>query len=214
LAWRTPAVPPLVRLIHFLLRNLSHSLRLLAAVVNSLYSFWWDVTNDWGLNLFKLEAAKNRKRAPKALLLPRIYLNNVATSRDSSLDGDYSDIRYPPTHRDASRYPYRQSCSGLRPTVLYPRAVYPALVFVNFVLRLVWTAKLSTHFYTARDGSLVFFWLEVAEVLRRWLWVFLRIEWEVVRKLQEDSQPLHLDQDGRDESDSFEMVAAVSEKDS
>ena len=25
--------------------------RVLAVLVNSLYSFWWDVTNDWGLSL-------------------------------------------------------------------------------------------------------------------------------------------------------------------
>lgn len=43
--------------------------------------------------------------------------------------------------------------------------------------------KLSSHLHArAGEGSLIIFWLEVAEVLRRWMWVFLRVEWEVVKK--------------------------------
>lgn len=29
------------------------------------------------------------------------------------------------------------------------------------------------------------FWLEMAEILRRWMWVFVRVEWEVVKKTRE-----------------------------
>ena len=35
------------------------------------------------------------------------------------------------------------------------------------------------------SGALFFFWLEVAELLRRWIWVFFRVEWECVRKLND-----------------------------
>ena len=35
------------------------------------------------------------------------------------------------------------------------------------------------------SGALLFFWLEVAELLRRWLWVFFRVEWEYVQRLND-----------------------------
>lgn len=47
---------------------------------------------------------------------------------------------------------------------------------------MTWSIKLSSHLYSQSDGSVLIFWLEMAEVLRRWIWVFLRIEWEVVRR--------------------------------
>ena len=71
----------------------------------------------------------------------------------------------------------------MRATLLYPLPVYPPLIFLNLVLRLTWSVKLSSHLHaSAGEGSLVIFWLEVAEVLRRWMWVFVRVEWEVVKK--------------------------------
>jgi hypothetical protein len=71
---------------------------------------------------------------------------------------------------------------GLRPDLLYPLPVYPLLIFLNLVLRLTWSVKLSSHLHSDSDGSKVIFWLEVAELARRWMWVFLRVEWEVIRK--------------------------------
>jgi hypothetical protein len=53
------------------------------------------------------------------------------------------------------------------------------------LLRLTWSVKLSSHLHhQAGEGSLVIFALECAEVLRRWMWVFVRVEWEVVKKSQ------------------------------
>ena len=46
---------------------------------------------------------------------------------------------------------------------------------------MTWSIKLSSHLYSQTDGSALIFWLEMAEVLRRWIWVFLRVEWEVIR---------------------------------
>lgn len=34
------------------------------------------------------------------------------------------------------------------------------------------------------SGALLFFWLELAEIVRRWVWVFLRVEWEWVRQAE------------------------------
>lgn len=71
---------------------------------------------------------------------------------------------------------------------------------------MTWSIKLSTHVQSPYDGSFTFFWLEVAELVRRWLWVFLRIEWEVV-KIGEDKlyTPLMNDDSG-DEGD-YEMTS-------
>lgn len=80
-------------------------------------------------------------------------------------------------------YPY-----GLRPVLLYPLAVYPLVIFFNFVLRMTWSIKLSSHLYSHSEGTALIFWLEIAEVLRRWMWVFIRVEWEVVKNAQQRSR--------------------------
>lgn len=139
---------PLFRLWYVGLRPLvitllsSRLVRLASVAINSLYSFWWDLTNDWGLDLVALSSSRSREGPPKSLV-----------------------------------YPY-----GLRAVLLYPLPVYPMVIFLNFILRMTWSIKLSSHLYAQSEGTPLIFWLEIAEVLRRWIWVFLRIEWEVIRK--------------------------------
>jgi len=55
------------------------------------------------------------------------------------------------------------------------------------VLRLTWGIKLSSHLHANAqgEGSLFIFWLEVAELVRRWIWVFIRVEWEIVKRAQD-----------------------------
>ena len=156
--------------------------RILAAVVNSLYSFWWDVTNDWGLDLMKFDASNNRHSNPK----------------QSQLEGPHSLT-------DDWKYRRRQSCYGLRSILLYPRAVYPAMIFLNLILRMTWSIRLSTDVHATRDGTLVLFWLEIAEWVRRWLWVFVRVEWEVIKRSQEVAPLSQVDDRSENEID-FEMV--------
>jgi hypothetical protein len=74
---------------------------------------------------------------------------------------------------------------GLRARLLYPLSVYPLVIFLNFILRMTWSVKLSSHLHSHFEGGEVIFWLEVAELFRRWLWVFVRVEWEVIRKEQD-----------------------------
>ncbi|KAL0956428.1 hypothetical protein HGRIS_002576 [Hohenbuehelia grisea] len=155
---------------------------LLAAAINSLYSFWWDVTNDWGLDLLKprgMSSQDDRPGPPKQLVLPSMVNSPLTSSlpsptREGALNTHYASVR------DQLPYPY-----GLRPRLLYPILIYPSLIFFNLVLRLTWSLKLSSHLHSATDGSMVIFWLEVAEILRRWMWVFVRVEWEVIKRAQE-----------------------------
>ncbi|KAJ7783344.1 EXS family-domain-containing protein [Mycena metata] len=166
---------------------------LLAAAVNSLYSFWWDVTNDWGLSLLQSsDSSGGRPPPPRQLLLPHLQ---------SDLGSEENNAT-PTNHQRPQPYPY-----GLRPILLFPLPVYPLLVFLNLVLRLTWSIKLSSHLHSKTEGSVAIFWLEMAEVLRRWMWVFLRVEWEVIKKMQHGPRrDALLDDFSGDEAEDYEMV--------
>ncbi|EIN11759.1 EXS-domain-containing protein [Punctularia strigosozonata HHB-11173 SS5] len=152
---------------------------LLSAAVNSLYSFWWDLTNDWGLDLLKPKSSLHERRIslPRSLLLPTLHSGRASGSLDSTLSGEKPSLAQAHTNGHVPSYPW-----GLRRTLLYPLPVYPLVVFFNLILRMTWSMKLSSHLHSSSEGSVVIFWIEVAEIFRRWMWVFLRIEWEVIKK--------------------------------
>ncbi|KAG7098729.1 hypothetical protein E1B28_000642 [Marasmius oreades] len=145
---------------------------LLAAVVNSLYSYWWDVSNDWGLHLLKPSELSAKLQPPKRLILPRLH-SGSSLLRPYHSEGISTEL-------NGGRYPY-----GFRAPLLYPILVYPVMIFLNFVLRMTWTIKLSSHLHSKSDGSMTFFLIEVAEIFRRWMWVFFRVEWEAIKRAQE-----------------------------
>lgn len=164
------------------------------------------MTNDWGLDLLRFDTPKTHEGQP-----PRLSSLHSGTPliKRSSLDSLSSEEHDYPKHvTEILRYRQRQSCVGLRATLLYPRAIYPALIFLNLLLRLTWSVKLSTHVHSTRDGSVGFFWLQVAELVRRWLWVFIRVEWEVIKKAQERVPTCWLDDRSGDEDD-YEMIPAT-----
>jgi hypothetical protein len=148
--------------------------RLFFAAINSLYSYWWDVTNDWGLELLtRRPVPEKRISIPRPLVLPARH------DKSLSLDSASPSPTLGSISRDSSIYPW-----GLRRVLLYPLPVYPLLVFLNLILRLTWSIKLSSHLHTnaTAEGSLGILWLEVLELIRRWAWVFLRVEWELVKR--------------------------------
>ncbi|KAH7911970.1 EXS family-domain-containing protein [Hygrophoropsis aurantiaca] len=171
---------------------------LLAAAVNSLYSFWWDVTNDWGLDLLRAKSLQSRGGPPLPLVLPSLHskaaslkesphphlpfesLTENTAANTNGHPSSSSPTAFRPRYHRPPAYPY-----GLRPALLYPLPVYPLIVFFNLVLRLTWSIKLSSHLHSYTEGSALIFWLELAEVLRRWMWVFVRVEWEIVKKRSE-----------------------------
>ncbi|KAI1809405.1 EXS family-domain-containing protein [Poronia punctata] len=105
-----------------------------ACLVNSLYSFYWDVAKDWDLTLFS--------RA-----------------------------------RNDREHPY-----GLRRTLrLGPPRLYYGVIALDLVLRCTWSLKLSPHLDRVADFESSIFVVELLEVVRRWVWIFFRVETEWIR---------------------------------
>ncbi|KAL4340677.1 hypothetical protein GQ457_08G022910 [Hibiscus cannabinus] len=105
---------------------------LFSSVVNSLYSFYWDVTHDWDLSVFT-----------------RIFKFNKPSY--------YSNLLYG------------------------RRWVYFWVIGSDLILRCTWTYKLSAHL---RHNYLTVFMITTLEMLRRFQWIFFRIEneWNKIAK--------------------------------
>jgi len=61
-----------------------------------------------------------------------------------------------------------------------PELYYIAIV-VDFLLRCTWSFKLSPHLDHFNDLEGGIFLMELLEVVRRWMWIFFRVETECVR---------------------------------
>jgi len=67
----------------------------------------------------------------------------------------------------------------LREHLVYRHSLfYYWAIVVDFILRVLWSFKLSVHLSLSAEGHT--FLLEVLEVFRRFLWLFLRVEWQAV----------------------------------
>jgi EXS family len=177
-----------------------------------MYSFWWDLTNDWGFDLLQFTPRlkyPSRSSLPRPLVLPAMHESEEPdTSPRSSMTLSALSLPRTSFYRPSANsppYPY-----GLRPRLLYPLPVYPLALFINLILRLTWSVKLSSHLHSRAqgEGSLLIFWLEVAELVRRWVWVFIRVEWEIVRRAQDAAKHTEMSDESRVNSDaeSFELV--------
>lgn len=128
-------------------------------------------------------AARPFSHPPRPLLLPRLHsrsalLKDPRGSLDRLPDSAADDSTPTFVHiQERGTHPW-----GLRPALLFPLSVYPFAIIIDLILRLTWSAKLSSHLHSFAEGDLVIFWIELAEVVRRWLWVFLRVEWELVKE--------------------------------
>lgn len=140
--------------------------------VNSIYSFWWDVTNDWGLTMFTFSSRKSKRK-----------LSTPATpmeSRDRLISPYGSTAALNAAGEDDLDGP--SQAPGLRSHLLFSDPmIYYIAVFINFVLRFTWSLKLSSHLHHVADLEAGVFLIEGLEVLRRWIWVFLRVEWETLK---------------------------------
>ncbi|KAK9692935.1 protein-ER retention protein [Basidiobolus ranarum] len=65
----------------------------------------------------------------------------------------------------------------LRDVLIYHKSLYFISILIDFFLRTTWSLKLSE---SLRSEDLIAggFILEAAEILRRWLWIYFRVEKE------------------------------------
>ncbi|CAK7896427.1 protein Erd1p [[Candida] anglica] len=116
------------------------------ATINSTYSFVWDIKMDWGLRLFD-----------------RMF--GISHSSTDLIE------------------------TTLRPSnqLLGPVSKYVAVIVLDFILRFIWILKwfnspthvlghLGLFFFSANAHQFGFCALEMLEILRRWMWVFLKLE--------------------------------------
>jgi hypothetical protein len=182
----------------FLETRALYQFRMLTAIINSLYSFWWDVTNDWGLILLKprsVEETQERPSPPRRLVLPRLHSSTPLISKDSPHSHNLTEE----TSRLMADLPGRLQptrISGLRPTLFFPEILYPFAIALNLLLRLAWSMRLSSLIQS--HASVANFCLKLAELFRRWMWVFIRVEWEMVKKGRESHTKLRTDFDDSD----------------
>jgi hypothetical protein len=104
-----------------------------AVVVNSGYSFYWDVARDWDLSLFSTRQERNNPEHPWGLRRHRYF---------------------------------------------HTKEFYYAAIVMDALLRCTWSLKLSPHLDHFNDLEGGIFTMEVLEVLRRWVWIFFRVECE------------------------------------
>ncbi|KAJ3688979.1 hypothetical protein LUZ61_018143 [Rhynchospora tenuis] len=104
--------------------NFYRPLWLISSVINSLYSFYWDITRDWDLSI-----------------LSRIFKFKSPSFWSDALHGKVW--------------------------------VYYWVIFSNLILRCTWTYKLSAHL---RHNYLTVFTITALEIVRRFQWIFFRVE--------------------------------------
>ncbi|PIA42651.1 hypothetical protein AQUCO_02000237v1 [Aquilegia coerulea] len=119
--------------------NIYRPLWLLSSVVNSLYSFYWDVTRDWDLSSSRIFMFKNPSLISNLLHARQWLLFWVLAS--------------------------------------------------NLILRCTWTYKLSAHL---RHNYITVFTITLLEMLRRFQWIFFRVdnEWNKMNHRQSSSLPM------------------------
>lgn len=77
---------------------------------------------------------------------------------------------------------HQQHPWGLRRhTHLHTKEMYYGAIAVDLLLRCTWSLKLSPHLDHFNDLEGGVFVMELLEVVRRWMWIFLRVETEWVR---------------------------------
>jgi hypothetical protein len=54
--------------------------------------------------------------------------------------------------------------------------IYYIAIFIDFLLRFTWSLKLSSHLHIIHQLEGGVFLMELLEVMRRWLWIFFRLE--------------------------------------
>jgi len=74
----------------------------------------------------------------------------------------------------------------LRPKTLFPyKSLYLIAIVFNLILRFAWTLELTLAIVRHLNSGLIFTGLMVAEILRRFVWNFFRLEYEQIMRSKE-----------------------------
>ncbi|EST09706.1 EXS, C-terminal [Kalmanozyma brasiliensis GHG001] len=172
---------------------------LVSVVVNSLFSFWWDVTNDWGLSLLQrgnmgsvAQVAHNavhlHRRGTSYMPLAAEDDTVALSDFNSNEKTQHTSLAIPSSSSSSSIAPHRRPLSTMErllrpaPSLLFPAWMYQLAILLDLVLRFFWSLKLTSHLSLLIEWQGGMFSMEVLEILRRWVWVFFRVEWEVVKR--------------------------------
>ncbi len=184
-----------------------YTLWLLAVGVNSIFSFWWDVTNDWGLSLLipanmgSLASVANnatnlhRRGVSYAPLPDTVPMGSMRPDEkpagSTGLEVPSIAVAGPSGSGTAS---HGRSLSTvermLRPTpsLMFAAWMYQLAIVLDLGLRFLWSLKLSSHLHHLVEWQGGVFSFELLEIVRRSVWVLFRVEWEVVRR-RESARP-------------------------
>ncbi|KIV91669.1 hypothetical protein, variant [Exophiala mesophila] len=102
-------------------------------MINSFYSFYWDVAKDWDLTLLSSSWERNNPEHPYGLRRHRYF---------------------------------------------HAHQMYYTAIVIDLLLRCTWSFKLSAHLDHFNDLEGGIFLMELLEVIRRWMWIFFRVETE------------------------------------
>lgn len=149
--------------------------RIFFVLINSMYSFWWDIAMDWSLI--------------NITMTPSIH------HRHHHYHQQQQQHQQPPFSTNTPLIRFRKELHFNDPIWYY------GAMIIDFLLRTTWSLKLSSHLYVKRlEGSI--FVMELLEVIRRWVWVIFRLESEWVKRahatLPSSNHPV-------DSSDMFHM---------
>ncbi|RHZ46929.1 hypothetical protein Glove_603g5 [Diversispora epigaea] len=68
--------------------------------------------------------------------------------------------------------------------------IYYIAIFIDFILRFTWSFKLSSHLHIIHQLEGGVFLMECLEIVRRWLWLFFRIESEFIENFDKKNYGL------------------------
>lgn len=198
-----------------------YTLWMLAVFVNSLFSFWWDVSNDWGLSILQPSnfasvstltqsaGSLHRRGVSYAPLPSSDESTSLAVPMTSiSVGGEKasSSTLLSPTSFQAAgssssngTAAHRRNLSTVErllrpaPSLLFPTSFYQLAIVLDLLLRFFWSLKLSSHLHHIVEWQGGVFFMEFLEILRRWVWVFFRVEWEVVRRRERAKSHVAID---------------------
>ena len=66
----------------------------------------------------------------------------------------------------------------LRDDTIFPTAIYGCALCANLMLRMAWVLRLAPLPVWFPPPAITALLLEILELLRRFMWIFLRLEWE------------------------------------